>query len=185
MLTVNHLPQASTFLFKVRFHGDVQTYKKNDQSTKVTLESLNASVICNTLPERIANLAYDNVTIDSVDLRWDEHSSLAPGITFQNYKLTITEVNSKAAKSSPIVKYHKNTHYTMNELKSNTYYKIKVLVMTTHGNSPESDELRIKTDDKMETNVTEDIIKAIVSLYLTLYVFIYFKKICRLCLLQI
>ena len=162
MLKVEGLLQASTFLFKVRFLGDVQTYMKNNQSIKVILESFNASIICNTLPERISNLAYDNVTTDSVDLRWDEHSSLAPGITFQHYKLIITTVKSETDELSPIVKHPINTHYTMNALQPNTYYKIKVLVVTTHGNSPESDELKILTGGQMESNATAEIYEAIV-----------------------
>ena len=44
-----------------------------------------------------------------------------------------------------------------------THYKIKVLVVTTHGNSPESDVLKIKTDVNMETNATAKIFDEIVS----------------------
>ena len=186
MLKIDSLLQASTFLFKVRFLGDVQTYMKNNQSIKVTLESFNASIICNTLPERISNLVYDNVTTDSVALRWDEHSSLAPGITFQHYKLIITTVKSETDELSPIVKHPQNTHYTMNELQTNTNYKIKVLVVATYGNSPESDELKIQTNGQMESNATAEIYEAIVSLYLISSGFIFSKKKCRFfCLLQI
>ena len=165
MLTVDHLPQASSFLFKVRFHGDVQTYMKNNQSTKVTLESFDASVICNTLPERISNLDYDNLTTDSVNLKWDEHSSLAPGIKFQRYKLIIATVNSEADELSPIVKYPRNTHYMINELRPSTNYKIKVLVVTTHGNSPESDELKIETDGQINQSTSKEIYNRIASLH--------------------
>ena len=64
----------------------------------------------------------------------------------------------------------------MNELQPNTFYKIKVLVVTTYGNSPESDELKIQTSGQMESNATAEIYEAIVSLYLN-HLYSYFQKI--------
>ena len=147
----------------MRFLGDVQTYMINNQSIKTTLESFNASIVCNTLPERISNLVYENKTDKSVSLRWDEHSSLAAGIKFVHYKLIITTGKDETDKLSPNLKHTKKTHFKLNELEPSTHYKIKVLVVTTHGNSPESDVLKIKTDVNMETNATAQILDQIVS----------------------
>ena len=147
----------------MRFRGDVQTYMINNQSTKITLESFNASIVCNTLPERISNLVYENLTDKSVSLRWDEHSSLAAGITFLHYKLIITTGQDETDNSSPLEIHHKKTYFKLNELEPSTYYKIKVLVVTTHGNSPESDVLDIKTDVNAEQNDTAKIFDLIVS----------------------
>ena len=147
----------------MRFLGDVQTYMINNQSIKTTLESFNASIVCNTLPERISNLVYENKTDKSVSLRWDEHSSLAAGIKFVHYRLIITTGKDETDKLSPNLKHTKKTHFKLNELEPSTHYKIKVLVVTTHGDSPESDVLDIKTDVNMEKNDTAEIFDQIVS----------------------
>ena len=147
----------------MRFRGDVQTYMINNQSIKITLESFNASIVCNTLPERISNLVYENKTDKSVSLRWDEHSSLAAGITFIHYKLIITTGQDETDKLSPLEKHPKKTHFKLNGLEPSTHYKIKVVVVTTHGNSPESDVLDIKTDVNAEQNDTAKIFDQIVS----------------------
>ena len=136
----------------------------NNQSIKTTLESFNASIVCNTLPERISNFVYENKTDKSVSLRWDEHSSLAAGITFIHYKLIITTGKMETDKLSPDMSKHtKKTHFKLNGLEPSTHYKIKVLVVTTHGNSPESDALDIKTDVNAEKNDTAKIFDQIVS----------------------
>ena len=106
---------------------------------------------------------YENKTDKSVSLRWDEHSSLAAGITFLHYKLIITTGQDETDNSSPLEIHPKKTYFKLNELEPSTYYKIKVLVVTTHGNSPESDVLKIKTDVNMETNATAQILDQIVS----------------------
>ena len=135
----------------------------NNQSIKITLESFNASIVCNTLPERISNFVYENKTDKSVSLRWDEHSSLAAGIKFVHYRLIITTGKDETDKLSPNLKHTKKTHFKLNELEPSTHYKIKVLVVTTHGNSPESDVLDLKTDVNAEQNDTAKIFDLIVS----------------------